>query len=109
MKNPIQYIKPVVNYMLGTMLCALLFVTLAHAQDSTKAQRGNPAIREQIATLKIGFITQKLNLTPEEAKVFWPVYNQYDEELEQLRKSRRDNLLNAKMNFDEMSNAEVEK
>lgn len=33
---------------------------------------------EQIKAEKIGFITQKLDLTVEEAQVFWPVYNQYE-------------------------------
>jgi hypothetical protein len=59
--------------------------------------------------MKVGFITDRLNLTPEEAKVFWPVYNKYQDELEIVRKSRRENLINAKMNFDEMTDKEVDK
>jgi len=65
--------------------------------------------RERVEAMKVGFLTQRLNLTPEEAKVFWPVYNKYQDELETLRKSRRENLVNAKMNFDEMSEKDVEK
>ncbi|PWT70277.1 MAG: hypothetical protein C5B59_20955 [Bacteroidetes bacterium] len=38
-----------------------------------------------LGTLKIAFISKKLNLTPEEAQRFWPIYNQYIEELRQAR------------------------
>jgi len=73
------------------------------------AQENKPPVRERFESLKVGFLTERLNLSAEEAKVFWPVYNKYQDELEQLRKSRRENLMNAKLNFDEMSDSEVEK
>ena len=37
-------------------------------------------------SLKIAFITQKLQLTPDEAQKFWPIYNQYDNEVQSLPK-----------------------
>jgi hypothetical protein len=36
---------------------------------------------EKIQALKIAFITQKLELTTDEAQKFWPVYNQYEGEI----------------------------
>ena len=66
-------------------------------------------VREKVESMKVGFITERLNLTSEEAKVFWPVYNKYEDDLEVLRKSRRENLMNAKKNFDEMGDKEIEK
>ncbi len=39
---------------------------------------------ERIKTLKIGFITEKINLTPAEAKNFWPVYDKYSQLLHDL-------------------------
>lgn len=65
--------------------------------------------RERVEAMKVGFLTQRLNLSPEEAKTFWPVYNKYQDELESIRKSRRENIVNAKTNFDEMSDKDVEK
>ena len=59
--------------------------------------------------MKVGFLTERLNLTAEEAKAFWPVYNKYEDDLEALRKSRRENLMNAKRNFDEMGDRDIEK
>jgi hypothetical protein len=64
--------------------------------------------REQVETMKIGFLTQRLSLTSEEAKVFWPVYTKYQDELETLRKSRRENLGDQKR-FNELSEKEIEK
>ncbi|MBK6839439.1 MAG: hypothetical protein IPG90_15230 [Bacteroidetes bacterium] len=66
-------------------------------------------MRERLESLKVGFLTERLNLSAEEAKVFWPGYNKDQDELEELRNSRRENLMNAKWNFDEMSDSEVEK
>ncbi|MEO8822860.1 MAG: hypothetical protein ABI366_04735 [Ginsengibacter sp.] len=53
-----------------------------------QAQKGNG--REKIRALKVAFISQKLNLTPAEAEKFWPVYNQYENEIIQLRANRKD-------------------
>ncbi len=45
--------------------------------------------REKIHAQKIAFISTEVDLTPEEAQVFWPVYNQYEAEIESARKTRR--------------------
>ncbi len=87
----------------NNILFLLIFCTVAVA-----AQDKRPA-KERVEAMKIGFLTDRLNLTTEEAKTFWPVYNQYSDELEILRKGRRDNIINARENFDEMSDAELEK
>ena len=45
---------------------------------------GDETRAEKIQSLKIAFITQKLQLTTDEAEKFWPVYNQYDNEIRSL-------------------------
>jgi hypothetical protein len=47
---------------------------------SVSAQNG-----ERIQALKIAYLTKQLNLTPEEAERFWPVYNQYTEIVRKIR------------------------
>ena len=42
-----------------------------------------------IEALKISFITRKLQLTPEEAQRFWPVFNQLEAELKQVRQEKQ--------------------
>jgi hypothetical protein len=54
------------------------------------AQNGNGQRQEKIQALKIAFITQKLKLTPAEAEKFWPVYNQYNNEIKTLRINNKD-------------------
>ena len=65
--------------------------------------------KEQIESMKIAFITKKLDLTPDEAKRFWPVYNQYTDELQGLRKDRRERNRDAREDFDKLGDKEVEK
>lgn len=65
--------------------------------------------REQIEAMKVAFLTRKLNFTPEEAKVFWPVYNQYQDEIEKLRENRRSEMKANRNEFDSMSDKDVEK
>jgi hypothetical protein len=56
-----------------------VFAQTSVAQDG----QGN----EKIEQLKIAFITKHLKLTTDEAQKFWPVYNQYEAEKKQARKS----------------------
>ena len=54
--------------------------SLVKAQNDDNRQQRT----EKIQALKIAFITQKLELTPDEAQKFWPVYNRYEAELRQV-------------------------
>lgn len=42
--------------------------------------------KEKIRSEKIAFLTVEIGLTPEEAQVFWPVYNQVDQEKDDTMK-----------------------
>src|SRR6266568_3368243 len=86
----------------------IIAIVLLFTSSIVHGQEQRP-VREKVEAMKVGFLTERLNLTPEEAKIFWPVYNKYTDELEVLRKSRRENLINARMNFDEMTDKEIEK
>lgn len=41
--------------------------------------------KEQIKTLKVGFITNELALTTDEAAKFWPIYNAFDDKQFEIR------------------------
>lgn len=64
--------------------------------------------KENVQAMKIAFITEKLDLTPQEAQQFWPLYNQYSDKMMELRKKRRQDNREARSNFDELSDKEVE-
>ena len=48
------------------------------------AQRGGE-IQEKIKAQKIAFITDKLELTSEEAQQFWPIYNEFEAKVEKIK------------------------
>lgn len=48
------------------------------------AQRGGE-IQERIKAQKIAFITEKLELTSEEAQQFWPIYNEFEAKVEKIK------------------------
>ena len=54
-----------------------------------KAQDGGETRAEKIQSLKIAFITQKLQLTPDEAQKFWPIYNQYQNNIQNLQLDKK--------------------
>ena len=72
---------------------------------TASAQKGNP---DKLRSEKIAFISTELNLTPEEAEKFWPVYNVVDAEKKEaidavkearkaLRKAIKDNAEDAEI------------
>lgn len=57
--------------------------------DGGGGDKGGDAGR--LAALKIAYLTKKLNLSPEEAQKFWPIYNQYMAEIRKTRIDARQN------------------
>ena len=87
------------------MLCILAIYSQVAAQDGPMMQRR----MERIETMRIGYFTKHLELSSKEAQNFWPVYNEFQASMEKLKAERRARLEEVKMNFSEMSDAEIEK
>ena len=63
----------------------ILIIALDFGSLSLKAQDEDGNKRaEKIQALKIAFITEKLELTSEEAQKFWPVYGQYENDIKSV-------------------------
>lgn len=88
------------------ILSLLIFTVLLSLHGFAQ---GNAGKKEALEAMKVAFITQKLNLTPEEAQVFWPIYNQYETELDALRKKRKDEKMSAMDDASKISDKEIEK
>jgi len=58
----------------------ILLITILLTSSSVIAQQH--ANREKIKVLKTSYITNALNLTPNEAEKFWPVYNLYSDNIQ---------------------------
>lgn len=80
------------------IILVLLFTTMSYGQ------RGN---REKIKSLKVAFITEKLELTSTEAQQFWPVYNKFEEKREALRQTERKEIRNKMQDASELSETEA--
>ena len=68
------------------LFSALLLFTLS---SPAFAQEGNG---EKVRALRVSYLTERLNLSSDQAARFWPVYNQYDEERRAVRRSIRQNI-----------------
>lgn len=64
------------------LLTFLLGAFQVSAQEKEKRQ-------EKIKNLKIAYFTEELNLTSAESEKFWPVYNEMEEKIKNLRKENR--------------------
>ena len=73
-----------------TIYLMLLFSVLSFAQNNKKI--------EKIKAIQIAFISNKMNLTPEEAQKFWPIFNQFSDKQFDLKFKRK--MLLLKMNHE---------
>jgi hypothetical protein len=83
MKTQATKLSNITGMILASFL--LFIVTSVFSQNGNQAQQK----KEKIEAQKVAFMTQKLNLTPEESQKFWPVYDQYEAQKESLNKSHR--------------------
>ena len=65
-------------------LIILLFVFLTNFSFSQ-----NESKNDKVETMKIAFLTNKLNLTAKEAQLFWPLYNEYSQKMDVLRIAKK--------------------
>jgi len=66
--------KKIIIYIILSFFSALVF-----------AQQ--PGSKDKIEAAKIGFISEKLNLNPKQAQLFWPVYGEYAGKRKEIRKA----------------------
>lgn len=90
--------------MMSLVVLFVMQVSLLAQQEPNpkKEQR-----KEKVESLRIAYITKELALTPEEAQVFWPVYNEYQSKSEASRKEFRQKY-NKETNYDFATDKEAE-
>jgi len=64
--------------------------------------------KEKIKSLKVAYITERLNLTSIEAQEFWPIYNAHEEQMESYRKQERSQIYGKIKDMESLSDKEVE-
>ena len=73
------------NIRLFTAVAAFAVIALTSSLSAQPQKKEN--WHEKMMAEKIAYITMELNLTPEEAQVFWPVYNQVGAEKMKVQKA----------------------
>lgn len=58
----------------------------------TKEGEGKKQHGQRFESERIAYLSQKMNLTPEEAQAFWPIYNVAEAEQKELNKAVRTSL-----------------
>jgi hypothetical protein len=81
-----------------------LLVIVASISLNAMAQKG-----ERLEAMKIGFITERLNLNSDEAKVFWPIYNKFTDDMKKLRQSSKGKISEEMADMPAMTDVEAEK
>jgi hypothetical protein len=62
---------------------------------------------DRIRAYKTAFITDELELTPDEAERFWPVYNKYQDQIDAMRKKERKEIFSKARKLDELTDEEA--
>ncbi len=71
-----------------TLLIAICISSLPLLAQNDNREAG------RLEAFKIAYLTKKLNLSPEEAQRFWPLYNRYQGELRSARISNKQGKAN---------------
>ena len=65
--------------------------------------------QERIKTIKVAFMTERINMTTEEAQQFWPVYNDFENEMTEVHKEENKTYIFINENIDQMDEATAKK
>jgi hypothetical protein len=84
----------------------IIFLWIFISFAGLKASAQNPA-REKLDAYKVAFFTKRLNLTPQEAEKFWPVYNEFQNKRNAVQLERAGISRNVNLNELNMSEKEL--
>lgn len=91
----------IISFLTLIMLYSSLVFSQGHRGEKS------PEMRAKIEAQKISFITQQLELSPEEAQQFWPLYNEMKNKKETFHKEFRQLLKNLKQGSENLSEDEL--
>lgn len=64
--------------------------------------------KDKIKSLKVAFMTERLDLSAKEAQSFWPIYNDYEEQRETMREREHSQIRSKIWNSENLSEKEAE-
>lgn len=81
------------NMKIRITLCLIFCIGTLYAQNG-----------ERIRAAKVAFITNQLDLTVEESQQFWPIYNEMESKVQEIKQSVKANTSLDLMNDEELEN-----
>ena len=79
------------NYKL--LIVSIFLISIASFGQNRPLRERFKEKKEQVKALKVAFITTELNLTPEEAAKFWPIFNAFEDKQQEIKKQKLRALL----------------
>ncbi len=92
----------------NSRILILGLILMASSLASYSQEPGQKEKLERYRSMKIAYFTENIELTPEEAEKFWPLYNAYDEKKNVLRKEVRRRSRQFSKENEQMSEKEIE-
>lgn len=88
-----------------------ILIGLFFLMTSGYAQHGKGKFEdfEKYKAMKVSFMTEKLELTPQEAQQFWPLYNEFEQKRFELHHNRRELEERVKENYNKYTEDEFQK
>ncbi len=65
--------------------------------------------QERIKTIKVAFMTERIDMTTKEAQQFWPVYNSFEDDMTTIHKEENKTFVFINENIDQMDEATAKK
>ncbi len=82
-----------------TVSAVLLMSSLLFAQHKPD--------KDKIKSLKVAFLTERLDMSSKEAQTFWPIYNEYDDKRDDIHEQKQDQVYIKMRNPDNLSEKEA--
>ena len=82
------------------MSAVILSINLVYAQDTDSYIN---QLRSELKTNKKTIITETMEFTDTQAAIFWPIYGEFEKELEELNNNRIENIKDFAANYDNMN------
>ena len=83
----------------------MLYTSLVFAQGNKREL--SPEMRAKFEAQKISYITQQLDISPEKAQLFWPLYNEMKNKKDAFHQEFRQLFIQMKKDSDKLSEKEL--
>lgn len=85
----------------------IALIVLISGTLTAQSEKPLPNQRENIELIKTRYLTRQMQLTKEEARNFWPIYDEYQAAMQHLRSDRKQSIPESPDDFDAMTDAEI--